>query len=391
MGPYLAVFFATAGTVFVTTPLVRRLARRVGAVVPPSSRMVHTRPIPTLGGLGMVAGILVGLLVASLVPGFRVLFRLSSPEIRALLIAALVIAAVGVVDDFRALSAPAKVAGQILAAGLLVLNGVQLLFFYVPTQGTVSLGSDLAVPLTFLWVLIVVNAVNLIDGLDGLAAGTVVIAAVAFFIYAYLAPTAFPDAYSDPTVVQNANLAALISALAAGAAAGFLPHNFYPARVIMGDTGSMLLGLLLAAATIAGIGQTVQISSLGPTPHDVAPFALPALIPFVILALPLMDVILAVVRRLRRHQKWYAPDKEHIHHQLIEIGHTHRQAVLLMYLWSAVVAGAILSITYARNRATIVIVVVFAVLVIGVTAIPRVVRAARRAAETDRGAGAAGL
>jgi UDP-GlcNAc:undecaprenyl-phosphate GlcNAc-1-phosphate transferase len=267
---------------------------------------------------------------------------------------------------------------------------VQLLFFYVPTQGTVSLGSDLAVPLTILWILVVVNAVNLIDGLDGLAAGTVVIAAGAFFAYAYLAPTAFPDAY--PTVVQNANLAALISALAAGAALGFLPHNFFPARIIMGDTGSMLLGLLLAAATIAGIGQTVQISSLGPTPHDVAPFALPALIPLLILALPLMDVILAVIRRLRRHQKWYAPDKEHIHHQLIEIGHTHRGAVLLMYLWSAVVAGAMLSITYARNRVTIVIAVAFAALVIGVTVIPRVVRAVRRGdAEADRGAGAAGV
>jgi UDP-GlcNAc:undecaprenyl-phosphate/decaprenyl-phosphate GlcNAc-1-phosphate transferase len=390
MGPYLAVFFVTAGTVFLATPVVRMLARRVGAIVPPSTRKVHTRPIPTLGGVGMALGVLVGVLVASLIPGFRVLFRLSSPEIRALVIAALVIAAVGVVDDLRALSAPAKVAGQVLAAGLLVLNGVQLLFFYVPTQGTVSLGSDLAVPLTILWVLIVVNAVNLIDGLDGLAAGTVVIAAAAFFVYAYLAPTAFPDAY--PTVVQNANLAALISALAAGAAAGFLPHNFFPARIIMGDTGSMLLGLLLAAATIAGIGQTVQISTLGPTPHDVAPFALPALIPILILALPLMDVVLAVIRRLRRHQKWYAPDKEHIHHQLIEIGHTHRQAVLLMYLWSAVVAGAMLSITYARNRATIVIAVGFAALVIGVTVIPRVVRAVRRGAtEAGRGAGAAGV
>jgi UDP-GlcNAc:undecaprenyl-phosphate GlcNAc-1-phosphate transferase len=390
MGPYLAVFFATAGTVFLATPLVRMLARRFGAIVPPSSRKVHTRPIPTLGGVGMALGVLVGVLVASLIPGFRVLFRLSSPEIRALAIAGLVIAAVGVVDDLRALSAPAKVAGQILAAGLLVLNGVQLLYFYVPTQGTVSLGSDLAVPLTILWVLIVINAVNLIDGLDGLAAGTVVIAAGAFFVYAYLGPTRFPEAYP---LVQNANLAALISALAAGAAAGFLPHNFFPARIIMGDTGSMLLGLLLAAATIAGIGQTVQFSSLGgPTGHDVVSFALPALIPFLILALPLMDVILAVIRRVRRHQKWYAPDKEHIHHQLIEIGHSHRQAVLLMYLWSAVVAGVMLSITYAHNRATIVIVVAFAALVIGVTVIPRVVRAARRSAtEADRGANAGGV
>jgi UDP-GlcNAc:undecaprenyl-phosphate GlcNAc-1-phosphate transferase len=140
----------------------------------------------------------------------------------------------------------------------------------------------------------------------------------------------------------------------------------------------MLLGLLLAAATITGVGHTAEVSTVGFTGHDAAAFMLPVLIPVLVLAVPLMDVLLAVVRRLRRHRRWYAPDKEHIHHQLLEIGHTHRQAVLLMYLWSAVVAGATLAITYARNRATVAFVIAFAVLVIAVTVIPRVVRAVRK-------------
>ncbi len=367
MLPYLGVFLATAGTVFVVTPLVRRFARRIGAIVEPSTRTVHPEPIPTLGGLAMVAGLLVGVAVAYWTPALHGLFSFS--EIQGVVLAGLVIAAVGVVDDLRTISAPAKVAGQVLAAGVLVLSGVVLLSFYFPTQGTILLGSDLAVPLTIAYVLVVVNAVNLVDGLDGLAAGIVVIAAVAFFVYAYNSPPMFGEV---------AATAPLVSALAAGAAAGFLPHNFHPARIIMGDTGSMLLGLLLAAATITGVGHTEETSAVGITGHDAAAFAIPVLIPILVLALPLMDVLLAVIRRLRRRRKWYAPDKEHIHHQLLEIGHSHRQAVLLMYLWSAVIAGATLAITYARNRATIVFVVAFAALVIAVTVIPRVIRAVRK-------------
>jgi UDP-GlcNAc:undecaprenyl-phosphate GlcNAc-1-phosphate transferase len=328
---------------------------------------------------------LVGVAVAYSTPEFRPLFR--SYEIRGLVMASVVIAALGVVDDLRALSAPAKIAGQILAGGLLVLNGVELLFFYFPTQGMVSLGSDLAVPLTIAWVVVVVNAVNLIDGLDGLAAGIVVIASGAFFIYAYR------YANQTPTVFGATPTAPLISAIAAGAALGFLPHNFHPAKIIMGDTGSMLLGLMLAAATISGVGQTgiPQDTPAAGQPigaHAFAAFSIPVLIPLLVLALPLVDVILAVIRRLRGHRKWYAPDKEHIHHQLMEIGHTHRQAVLLMYLWSAMVAGGTLAITYARNRATVAFVAGFAALVFVVTVIPRVVRAVRKGQAEARAQGA---
>lgn len=376
MLPYLGVFLATAGTVLVVTPLVRLLSVRVGAIVQPADRKVHPVPIPTMGGLGMLVGVLVGLGVAYLVPSFRGLFRFS--ELQGVVLAVLAIAAIGVVDDLRSLSAPAKVAGQVLAAGLLTLNGVELLFFYLPSQGTISLGSDLAVPLTIAWVVLVVNAVNLIDGLDGLAAGIVVIAAGAFFAYAYREPSTF---------VEPSSTAALLSAVTAGAAFGFLPYNFHPARIIMGDTGSMMLGVLLSAATISGIGRTAQVT---PNGHDLAAFSIPVLIPVLVLAVPLVDVVLAIARRLRRRARVFAPDKAHIHHQLMEIGHSHRQAVLLMYLWSAVLALSALWISFAKRRATVLVVTVFAALVILVTVVPRVWRAARKArAASASGASAA--
>jgi UDP-GlcNAc:undecaprenyl-phosphate/decaprenyl-phosphate GlcNAc-1-phosphate transferase len=373
VGAYLGVFFATAGVVLGVTPLVRRLAVRIKAIDYPSERKIHTQPTPTLGGLGMLLGVGVGLFVAWLTPSLRPAFKFSS-ELQGAALAALAIAAVGVVDDLRTLSAPAKVAGQVLAAGILILNGIELLFFWFPTQGDISLGSDLAVPLTVAWVLIVVNAVNLIDGLDGLAAGIVAIAAGAFFLYVYRVPN---------VLGQPQQSAALLSAVTAGAAVGFLPYNFSPAKIIMGDTGSMLLGVLLAAATISGIGRTAQ-----PTGHDIAAFSIPVLIPILVLSVPLVDVALAIVRRLRGHRAVFAPDKEHIHHQLREIGHSDRQAVLLMYLWSAVLAGSTLAITFVGSRATASVVMAFAALVIVVTVVPRVWRATR-ASRAARRAGAA--
>jgi len=366
--PYLGVFLATAGVVVVVTPLVRRLSVRVGAVVQPADRMVHPKPMPTMGGLAMLVGILSGMGVAATMPAFHGIFTFS--EAQGVLFASLVIAAVGVIDDLRTLSAPAKVAGQIVAGGVLALNGVVLVFFYFPTQGTISLGSDLATPLTILWVLVVVNAVNLVDGLDGLAAGIVVIVAGAFFAYAYNTPSVF---------APSASTAPLLCALAAGAAAGFLPYNFHPARIIMGDTGSMLLGLLMAAATISAVGRTTQQVGSGPNGHDITAFAIPVLLPFLVLLVPMMDVLLAIVRRLWGHRPVYAPDKQHIHHQLMEIGHSHRQAVLLMYLWSVVAAGAALAVTFAKTRTTVAAIAGFAVLVVAVTVVPRVISAVRKA------------
>ena len=313
-------------------------------------------------------GVLVGLGVAYLMPAFRPLFD-ESFELRGTLMAAAVISVIGLIDDLRALSAPAKVAGQVLAAGLLILNGVELLSFWFPTQGVILLGSDLAVPLTVLWVLVIVNGINLMDGLDGLAAGIVTIGAVGFFAYAFLGPT---------NLGESSPIAALISVVTAGAAVGFLPYNFHPARIFMGDSGSMLLGVLLAAATIAGVGRTLQ-----PAGGDIAAFSIPVLIPLIVLAVPLADVGMAVLRRLRRGRAVFAPDKEHIHHQLRELGHSHRQAVLLMYFWSALLVGAALAVAFLNGRVVVGTIVGAALALILVSFLPRRIierRRARRAA-----------
>jgi len=375
MRAYLTVFVATALVTTSMTPLVRRLALRVGAIDYPSDRKVHATPTPTIGGLAMLLGVLAGVGVAWLTPTLRPAFRFSS-QLQGALYAAVAVAVLGVIDDLRTLSAPAKAAGQILAAGLLVLNGVELLFFWVPKQGVISLGADLAVPLTILWVLVLVNAVNLIDGLDGLAAGIVAIAAASFFVYSYRVPPT-----SGSAVLQAAPV---LCAVVAGACVGFLPWNFHPARIIMGDTGSMLLGMLLAAATVSAIGRTLQ-----PTGHDLAAFSIPVLIPVLVLAVPLLDVALAIARRLRNRRPVFAPDKAHIHHQLREIGHSHRQAVLLMYLWSAVLAGSALGLTYVSSGGVAAATVAFAVLVVAGTLVPRGWRLLR-AARAARVAGRAG-
>lgn len=369
MLPYLGVFAAAAASVALATPAVRRVAVRFGAIDRPSERKIHPKPTPTGGGIGLLIGVGVGLGVAYLTPSLRPAFRESS-ELQGALVAAGVISLVGLADDVRALSVPAKVAGQILAGGLLILFGVQLFFFWFPSQGTVVVGSDVGVPLTVAWVLLMVNAVNLIDGLDGLAAGICVIAAGAFFVYVHAGPTPTFDGPNDP--------AALISAVTAGAALGFLPHNFYPARIFMGDSGSMLLGLLLATATISGVGQ-----NLAPSGGDIAAFSIPILIPVIVLAVPLSDVAMAVVRRLRRGRPVFAPDKEHIHYRLQEIGHTHRRAVLVMYLWSILLAGSALAITFIDGRAILIGVLGASAVVILATFVPQRIRQGRARRHQD--------
>jgi len=364
--PYVIVFAVSAASVFVVTPFVRLASRSLGAIDRPSDRKVHPHPTPTVGGVGLLLGVVAGLGLASTMHPFQPLFRQSS-EIPGTLLAAAVLCAIGAIDDVRALSAPAKLAGEILAAGLLILSGVELLFFWLPIHGIgiISLGPDLAVPLTVLWVLLLTNAVNLIDGLDGLAAGIVAIGAIAFFVWVYTTPPAFGG--RDST-------SALLSAVTAGVAVGFLPWNFHPARIFMGDSGSLLLGLLLAAATLSGIGR-----SLRPSGGDLAAFAIPVLIPVFIVAVPLLDVALAIVRRLIRGRPIFAPDKEHLHHQLQQIGHTHRRTVLIMYFWSILLAGSGLAVSFVNGRALVGTIVGGAIALIVATYVPSRIAKARRA------------
>lgn len=364
MLPYVGVLLASALTTLAATPVVRWLASRFGAIDRPSDRKVHPKPTPTLGGIAIWLGILAGLGVAWITPSFRNLFE-SSLEPVGVAVAGTVILGLGAYDDLRGIAAPAKLAGQILAGGLLILFGVQLVYFWFPGLGVLSLSPDLAVPLTLLWVLAMVNAVNLIDGLDGLAAGVAMIAAAAFFVYAF---------QSAEPIYAGPSPATLFSVLVVGTTIGFLPHNFYPARIFMGDSGSLLLGLVLAAATVSGVGRTDA-----PTNTDLAALAIPVMVPLLVLAVPFTDVVLAVIRRLRRGRAVFRPDKQHIHHRLLEIGHSHRAAVLLMYLWSLLLTASALAITFVRSRAlALVLLGAVAVVLVG-TAVPRVILRPRRA------------
>jgi UDP-GlcNAc:undecaprenyl-phosphate/decaprenyl-phosphate GlcNAc-1-phosphate transferase len=359
---YLVVFFACATTTFLSTPLIRKLVEKVGWIDQPSDRKVHPAATPTMGGLAMYAGFLVGLLASRFLPFFSEMNR-GSAEPLAAFVTCTAMVCLGAIDDKRGTSALAKLTAQIFIAGLLILLGVQIVFFWLPGAGIVSVGSDLSVPLTILWVLVVANAVNLVDGLDGLAAGMVAIAAGAFFVYMVRTPSVF----GDPATAVDPSAAALLLAITAGICVGFLPWNFYPAKIFMGDSGSMLLGMLVAIATISGIGRNPYEPSGG----DLAAVAGTVLVPLLVLAVPFLDVVLAILRRTWRGQGIGHADKEHIHHRLLEIGHSHRQAVLLMYLWSALISGSALAVGLIDGRMVVAVILLGALVLFGVTALPR--------------------
>jgi UDP-GlcNAc:undecaprenyl-phosphate/decaprenyl-phosphate GlcNAc-1-phosphate transferase len=339
---YLLTAFVVAGVTYLLTPFVRRFAEFVGAYTAVRDRDVHTIPTPRLGGVAMFAGVSVGLLVASRLPTLQRVFDTS--EVRGVLFGGILLVAIGAADDRWGLDALTKLAGQILAAGVMVLQGVQLLYLPIPRYGALSLSPDLGVPLTVIFVVLAINAVNFIDGLDGLAAGVVAIAAVAFFSYSYeLSVVHHIDRASPP---------ALITVVLAGACLGFLPHNFNPARVFMGDSGSMLLGLMLSAATVSLLGR------LDPNAISTAgyfPALLPLLLPLAVVAVPFVDLLLAVARRTRSGQAPWAPDKLHLHHRLLRLGHSHARAVLIMYLWSALIAGGAVTVAFAHDRPLLVL------------------------------------
>jgi UDP-GlcNAc:undecaprenyl-phosphate GlcNAc-1-phosphate transferase len=361
---YLVVALVACVTTFSLTPLVRLLSLRTGVIDRPGDRKVHPRPTPTLGGLAMYGGLLAGMGASFALPFFDEVHA-ASPEPLAVVVTATLIVALGVVDDARGLRAVTKATAQVFVAGVLALLGVVLAYVWVPLlsgpEGSVGqvlvVSADLAVPLTILWVVAVVNAVNLIDGLDGLAAGMVAIASLAFFVYLERSGGLF----------GQASEAALLSAIVTGVCVGFLPWNFHPARIFMGDAGSMLLGLLMAIATISGIGRNPYPPSAG----DFAAIAGPLLVPLLVLLIPLLDVLAAVVRRTRRGQRIGHPDKEHLHHRLLDIGHSHRRAVLLMYLWSALISGSTLAVGLIDGRLTVGLILAGALVLFVATALPR--------------------
>jgi UDP-GlcNAc:undecaprenyl-phosphate GlcNAc-1-phosphate transferase len=339
---YILVLLVGALVTYIATPVVLKMSRRFGAVDIPNDRKVHAVPTPTLGGAAMFLGFLAALAFASFqepfTTSFRPLFVWPAPELFAIVVGTLIIFILGMVDDVKGLSAPVKLAGQLMAAGFVFLSGVRLEYFRVPFRGVgaLSMSADVSALATIAWIVLIVNAVNLMDGLDGLATGVTAIAAGTFFIYTYQLSVQ-GLAGPEPT-------AALISAIIVGITLGFLRYNFNPARIFMGDSGSMSLGFLLATSTVAGVGRSATQS-----PSDISAafiFYLPLVVPLIVLGIPILDTTLAVLRRARKGKPVFHADKEHLHHRLLDLGHGHRQAVLIMYVWTALIAGVTLALTF---------------------------------------------
>ncbi len=341
LSAYISVFGVAAVVTFALTFVTRRLAIRFGAVVmpdPDNSRRVHTRPLPT-SGASLFLGFLAAMAVASRFEPFRAVFEGSSEPL-AVVLAGSVMFAVGMLDDLLEVSPPAKMAGIVFSGSVLSLLGVVMIFLRIPFFDLVGISPDLAPLVTVLWVAGMANAVNFIDGLDGLAAGIVAIAAGAFFLYTLQIG---PD---NAGLLSETSVGPLIAVIACGICVGFLPHNFHPARIQMGDAGALFLGLLMAAATLVVGGRTDQ-----PFSGQTYFFYAPIFIPFFILGVPIFDTAFAIIRR---SGKFSVADKGHLHHRLMFLGHGQRRAVGILWAWTAILSGLVLFPTYTdRGNAVI--------------------------------------
>src|SRR5215469_9483628 len=325
MRDYLYILIIAAVVTYLLTPLVRRGSIAFGALHAARSRDVHEKPTPLLGGVAMYAGLVVALLIAERLSYLRQAFP-SSRTVVGLLLAGGLLVLVGIVDDRWGMGAISKLAAQIAAGGILMWSGVYLPWIPLPGGETFSLEPDLSATLTILIVVITINAVNFIDGLDGLAAGVVAIAGLAYLVYSYT--------LTNSVGIPSESVPAVASAVLAGICIGFLPHNYHPARIFMGDTGAMLLGLLLAygpISSLASLDQNLLSNYSHLHPVDRFPTILPLLLPVAILIIPYADLLLAVLRRTLAGKSPFAADRKHLHHRMQNLGHSHRQSVLLMY------------------------------------------------------------
>ncbi|WP_084960822.1 glycosyltransferase family 4 protein [Thermoactinospora rubra] len=330
MREYLYMALVAAVVTYLLVPLVRRFAIRIGAMPEVRDRDVHTTPTPRLGGLAMYGGLVAGLLVTGQLAHTGAALAEGKTAL-ALILAGAIIAFTGFLDDWWGMDPFIKMGGQVAAAGVLVYFNLRLTYIPLPRnwgESMIILDQLSSAVLTILVVVVVINAVNFVDGLDGLAAGIVAIAAMATWAYSIRLDQVLED--------NRINVTAAITAILIGVCLGFLPHNFHPAKIFMGDTGAMLLGLVLATSLIS------VTPAADPTliPDDVNKFGalVPLLVPLSVLVLPLVDLITAVVRRTSYGKSPFAPDRGHLHHLLMDIGHSHRHTVLIMYAWTFIFA-----------------------------------------------------
>ena len=325
-------FMIALGMALILTPVVIAFARRTGALDKPDARKVHVRPIPRIGGIGIYAAFMVSILV-------QLVFVELTPEFMmsliGLMVGGTIIVAIGIIDDYCDLPAKVKLLGQILAAVVLVVGFDVRIDFITDPLGDFIYLELFAIPATIFWIVGLTNTVNLIDGLDGLAAGVSSIAAITIFLVA---------------MEEGIPFVAMVTAALAGAAVGFLYYNFNPARIFMGDTGSMFLGFMLAGISVVGAVKSAATIAL--------------IVPILALGLPILDTTFAIVRRMRNHRPIFKPDKGHLHHRLLAHGFTQKQAVLLMYVVSALFGLCALALTAVSMQAAILIILIVAAVVL---------------------------
>ncbi len=322
MREYLVTVLLAAIITYLITPLVRDLAIKSGAVTQIRARDVHSQLTPRWGGLAMWFAMALTLVIVNYLP---LVHKSFGPDATGIFLSGTFILFLGLVDDRFDLDPITKFAGQALAAGILLIYGVQIL--WLPINGITALPTNIGQLLTVLFVMVVINAINFVDGLDGLATGIVMICAASFFAFSYLL-----------AVINGFNRAgapSLITAVVIGLCLGFLPHNFYPAQIFMGDSGAMFLGLLISASAITLTGQ-VDASAI--TEENGGTALLPLLLPFTILAIPLLDFVMAILRRVKAGRSPFTADREHLHHRIMRMGISQQRTTIILYLWTAMFA-----------------------------------------------------
>ena len=341
---YLFIGVIAALVTFVSTPFVVRFATRMNWVVEPDERRVHKVPTPDVGGIAMFLGFIVALAIAWKMGRFSPVFDNNSEPLGVLL-AAIVIFATGLVDDIREISSPAKVTGTVIAGLVLVYFGATMFYFRVPFLDVFVLSNDWIPLITILWLMGMSQAINLIDGLDGLAAGIVAIAAASFFLYS--------RRLDDLGALAQPNIGPLIAIIALGVCVGFLPHNFNPAKIFMGDSGALFLGLLMAVSTSV-VGGRADPNSQTYTPGQTYFFLAPLFIPLFILGVPILDTLFAIIRRAVKRQGVATADKGHLHHRLMNLGHGQRRSVLILWLWTTILSGFVLYPIFTKAQTALI-------------------------------------